>query len=31
MFNYAYTRELLRDGTVVRTKTWRESIPRDLQ
>jgi len=30
-FHYAYTRELLRDGAVVRTKTWREVIPRDLQ
>ena len=28
---YAYTRELLRDGVLVRTKTWREAIPRDLQ
>lgn len=30
-FYYAYTRELLRDGVVVRTKTWQEAIPRDLQ
>ena len=30
-FHYAYTRELLRNGTVVRTKTWAEEIPRDLQ
>jgi hypothetical protein len=30
-FHYAYTRELLRNGAVVRTKTWREVIPRDLQ
>jgi putative CocE/NonD family hydrolase len=30
-FHYAYTRELLRDGVVVRTRTWREDIPRDLQ
>jgi uncharacterized protein len=30
-FYYAYTRELLRDGVIVRTKTWREDIPRDLQ
>ena len=30
-FHYAFTRELLRDGAVVRTKTWREDIPRDLQ
>jgi putative CocE/NonD family hydrolase len=30
-FHYAYTRELLRDGSVVRTRSWREDIPRDLQ
>ena len=30
-FYYRYTRELLRDGVVVRTKTWQEAIPRDLQ
>ena len=30
-FHYGYTRELLRDGRVVRTRTWREDIPRDLQ
>jgi putative CocE/NonD family hydrolase len=30
-FHYAYTRELLRNGTVLRTKTWAEEIPRDLQ
>jgi putative CocE/NonD family hydrolase len=30
-FDYAYTRELLRDGVVLRTRTWREAIPRDLQ
>jgi hypothetical protein len=30
-FHYAYTRELLRNGAVVRTKTWQEVIPRDLQ
>jgi len=30
-FHYAFTRELLRDGAVIRTKTWREDIPRDLQ
>lgn len=30
-FHYAYTRELLRDGAVIRTRTWREDIPRDLQ
>jgi predicted acyl esterase len=30
-FHYAYTRELLRDGSVIRTRTWQEDIPRDLQ
>ncbi len=30
-FHYAFTRELLRNGVIVRTKTWREDIPRDLQ
>lgn len=30
-FYYAYTRELLCGGVIVRTKTWREDIPRDLQ
>jgi putative CocE/NonD family hydrolase len=30
-FHYAFTRELLRDGVVIRTRTWREDIPRDLQ
>jgi len=30
-FFYKYTRTLLRDGQVVRTKTWEESIPRDHQ
>ena len=29
--HYAYTRELLRDGDLVRTRSWREDIPRDLQ
>jgi putative CocE/NonD family hydrolase len=29
--HYSYTRELLRDGAVVRTRTWSEDIPRDLQ
>ncbi len=29
--HYSYTRELLRDGIVVRTRTWSEDIPRDLQ
>jgi hypothetical protein len=28
---YLFTRELLRDDVVLRTKTWREAIPRDLQ
>lgn len=31
MLHYAYTRELLRDGAVIRTRSWREEIPRDLQ
>ena len=30
-FFYKYTRTLLRDGVVVRTKTWEEPIPRDHQ
>jgi hypothetical protein len=30
-FHYAFTRELVVDGAVLRTKTWREEIPRDLQ
>ena len=30
-FFYKYTRTLLRDGAVVRTKTWEEPIPRDHQ
>jgi len=30
-FFYKYTRTLLRDGTIVRTKTWEEPIPRDHQ
>jgi len=29
--HYRYRRELLRDGTVIRTRTWEEDIPRDLQ
>jgi len=29
--HYAYMRELLRDGALVRTRTWSEDIPRDLQ
>ena len=31
MFFYKYTRTLLRDGVVVRTKTWEEPIARDHQ
>ena len=31
MFHYSYTRELLRNGSMVRTRTWREDIPRNLQ
>ena len=30
-FYYKYTRELERDGKVVKTKTWEETVPRDLQ
>jgi hypothetical protein len=30
-FYYAYTRELLKDGQMIRTKTWKETIPRDHQ
>jgi uncharacterized protein len=30
-FYYKYTRELLKDGQVVKTKTWEEAIPRDHQ
>lgn len=30
-FYYKYTRELLKDGTLIRTKTWQETIPRDHQ
>jgi uncharacterized protein len=30
-FFYKYTRELRKDGNVVKTKTWGETIPRDLQ
>ncbi len=29
--HYSYTRELLLDGNVIRTRTWNEDIPRDLQ
>jgi predicted acyl esterase len=30
-FYYKYTRELLKDGLQIRTKTWQETIPRDHQ
>jgi predicted acyl esterase len=30
-FFYKYTRELRKDGALVKTKTWEETIPRDLQ
>jgi hypothetical protein len=30
-FYYSYTREVLRDGAMVRTKTWKETIARDHQ
>ena len=30
-FHYRYTRTLLRDGAVLRTRTWDEPIPRDHQ
>ena len=30
-FFYKYTRTLLRDGAIMRTKTWEEPIPRDHQ
>jgi uncharacterized protein len=30
-FFYKYTRTLLRDGVMIRTKTWEEPIPRDHQ
>ncbi|MBV9725610.1 MAG: CocE/NonD family hydrolase [Gammaproteobacteria bacterium] len=30
-FHYAASRTLLRDGVVVRTRSWKEDIPRDLQ
>lgn len=30
-FYYSYTRQLLKDGVMVRSKTWRETIPRDHQ
>jgi hypothetical protein len=30
-FFYKYTRELRKDGALIKTKTWEETIPRDLQ
>jgi len=30
-FYYKYTRELLKDGTLIKTKTWEETVPRDHQ
>jgi len=30
-FNYKYTRELLKDGQMIKSKTWQETIPRDHQ
>ncbi|MGC2270547.1 MAG: CocE/NonD family hydrolase [Candidatus Sulfotelmatobacter sp.] len=30
-FYYKYTRELLKDGTMIKTKTWQETIARDHQ
>jgi uncharacterized protein len=30
-FFYKYTRELRRDGQMIKTKTWEEAIPRDVQ
>jgi hypothetical protein len=30
-FYYKYTRELLKDGAMIKTKTWQETIPRDHQ
>jgi hypothetical protein len=30
-FYYQYTRELLKDGQMIKTKTWHETIPRDHQ
>ena len=30
-FYYKYTRELLQDGKMLKTKTWQETIPRDHQ
>jgi uncharacterized protein len=30
-FYYKYTRELLKDGAMIKSKTWQETIPRDHQ
>jgi predicted acyl esterase len=30
-FHYKYTRELLEDGQMIKSKTWQETIPRDHQ
>lgn len=30
-FFYKYTRELRKDGALIKTKTWQETIPRDFQ
>lgn len=30
-FHYDFTRELLKDGALVRSRSWHEDIPRDLQ
>lgn len=30
-FYYTYTRELLKDGQMIKSKTWQETIPRDNQ
>ena len=30
-FFYKYTRELRKDGALIKTKTWEQTIPRDLQ
>jgi len=30
-FYYKYTRELLKDGVLIKSKTWQETIPRDHQ
>ena len=29
-FYYSYTRELLKDGQMIKSKTWKETIPRDI-